>query len=236
MTTFVAGLDLGQTTDPSALEILERDAEGGKPRYDVRHVERFPLGTSYPAIVQAVKARLERVPGSPKLVVDGTGVGRAVVDMFREAMPRVVVPVTIHGGERATFNRDDGYLHVPKRDLVGVVQVLLQNKRLRLAKGLPEVEVLTNELRTFKVKIDPATAHDSYGAWREGAHDDLVLALAVAAWYAEVGTLLMPTGGVLLFGGAPGWGAGRVDPRTHIVTDLKTGDVHVYPIRRPLRG
>jgi hypothetical protein len=28
-------------------------------------------------------------------------------------------------------------------------------------------------------------AHDSYGAWREGAHDDLVLAVAVAAWYGE---------------------------------------------------
>ena len=26
------------------------------------------------------------------------------------------------------------------------------------------------------------TAHDSYGAWREGQHDDLVLALALALW------------------------------------------------------
>jgi hypothetical protein len=208
MSTFVAGLDLGQTNDPSALEILER-RDGPPARYDVRHVERFPLGTSYPAIVQAVKARLELVPESPQLVVDGTGVGRAVVDMFREAMPRAVVPVTIHGGERATYNRDDGYLHVPKRDLVGVVQVLLQNARLRLAKGLPEVGVLTAELRNFKVKLTEA-ANDVYGAWREGQHDDLVLALAVAAWYAEVGILLLPQPGVLLFGAAKGgWGLGR---------------------------
>jgi hypothetical protein len=41
------------------------------------------------------------------------------------------------------------------------------------------------EFLAFRVKIDPLTAHDSYGAWREGAHDDLVLAVAVAAWYAE---------------------------------------------------
>jgi hypothetical protein len=28
-------------------------------------------------------------------------------------------------------------------------------------------------------------AHDIYGAWREGAHDDLVLATALACWYGE---------------------------------------------------
>jgi hypothetical protein len=39
----------------------------------------------------------------------------------------------------------------------------------------------------FRVKIDPLTAHDSYGAWREGQHDDLVLAVALAVWFAEHG-------------------------------------------------
>jgi hypothetical protein len=47
------------------------------------------------------------------------------------------------------------------------------------------VPVLVQELLAFRVKIDPLTAHDSYGTWREGAHDDLVLATAVAAWWAE---------------------------------------------------
>ena len=37
------------------------------------------------------------------------------------------------------------------------------------------------------MKIDPITAHDSYGAWREGQHDDLVLAVALAVWFAEHG-------------------------------------------------
>jgi hypothetical protein len=37
--------------------------------------------------------------------------------------------------------------------------------------------VLVQELLNFRVKIDPLTAHDSYGCWREGGHDDLVLAL-----------------------------------------------------------
>ena len=37
----------------------------------------------------------------------------------------------------------------------------------------------------FKVKIDPQTAHDSYSAWREADHDDLVLAVALACWLGE---------------------------------------------------
>jgi hypothetical protein len=50
---------------------------------------------------------------------------------------------------------------------------------------IPAVPTLVQELLAFRVKIDPLTAHDSYGAWREGAHDDLVLAVAVAAWYGQ---------------------------------------------------
>jgi len=35
------------------------------------------------------------------------------------------------------------------------------------------------------VKINLATGHDSYEAWREGDHDDLVLAVAMACWTGE---------------------------------------------------
>lgn len=92
-------------------------------------------------------------------------------------------------GERhiagADAEKDErGGWRVPKRDLVGVVQVLIQNQRLRIAAGLPEAEMLLRELEGFRVRIS-ATGHDSYGAWRDGTHDDLVLAVALASWYGE---------------------------------------------------
>ena len=74
---------------------------------------------------------------------------------------------------------------MPKRDLVGAVQVLLQNERLKIARQLPEAETLRRELQNFRVKIDPKTAHDSYSHWREKEHDDLVLATALAAWFRQ---------------------------------------------------
>ena len=48
-----------------------------------------------------------------------------------------------------------------------------------------------DELHIFKGKVSALLGHDSYGAggeWREGPHDDLVPAVAMAAWLGENGT------------------------------------------------
>lgn len=207
MAQFLCGLDLGQAADYSALVIAERcetsPAEparvlqltdggarhipaqpAGPVRYDVRHIERFTLGTPYPEIVDAVG----RILGHPAmgsevtLVVDGTGVGRAVVDLFRLAAARyAMVPAMITAGD--TARNDAGWWYVPKRELVGVVQVLLQSQRVRFAQALPETALLTAELQNFQIKVT-AAANETFNA-REGKHDDLVLALALAVWYGE---------------------------------------------------
>jgi hypothetical protein len=40
-------------------------------------------------------------------------------------------------------------------------------------------------LGTFKVKININTGNESFEAWRERDHDDLVLAVALACWFGE---------------------------------------------------
>jgi hypothetical protein len=115
-------------------------------------------------------------------VVDQTGVGVPVVDLFKQARLNPVA-VLIHGGDSETGGGNSW--RVPKRHLVGTMQVLFQSERLKISKKLPLASVLQSELLNFKVKIDPRTAHDSYSAWREQDHDDLVLSVALAAWFAE---------------------------------------------------
>jgi hypothetical protein len=44
--------------------------------------------------------------------------------------------------------------------------------------------VLVKELENFKAKVTVA-ASDPYELWREGQHDDLVLAVALACWEGE---------------------------------------------------
>ncbi|MGE0821573.1 MAG: hypothetical protein AB7P18_05605 [Candidatus Binatia bacterium] len=186
MSQFFAGLDLGQATDYTALTIAEkiRDEETREASYHFRHIERMKLGTSYPQVVAHVKDVLDRKPlkGQTTLALDYTGCGRPVADMFRPA-PFPLYAISIHGGN--TVTRDGLFVSVPKRDLVAVVQVLLQSGRLKIAEQLSHTELLISELQNFRVKIDPVTSHDSYAAWREQAHDDLVLAAALACWTGE---------------------------------------------------
>lgn len=203
---FYVGLDLGQASDYTALVIVEqlttydhvREREPGpwsndsvksQSLYHVRHIERFPLGTSYPAITRSVIKRLEApvLRGNATLVVDKTGVGRAPVDLLREA-GLAPVGVTIHGGDAVSRDGANDY-RVPKRDLAGTVKVLLQNGQLKIADGMPLTHVLTEELLNFRVKRSEITGHDSYEAWREQDHDDVVLATALACWFPEHGII-----------------------------------------------
>lgn len=184
----VVGLDLGQAQDYSALAILEcRDGPGPDRRtgYAVRHLYRWPLGTKYTAIVADVCELVQRPPlQRPLLVVDGTGVGAAVVDLFRAAaLDAALFSVLITAGHQSSVAAD-GRIHAPKKELVSVLQVLLQSRRLEIAPQLEYARTLAAELGAFRVKITVA-ANESFEAHRERDHDDLVLAVALACWLAE---------------------------------------------------
>ncbi len=183
MTSFFVGLDLGQSNDYTAVSILERVGDHRENSYQVRHLERV-RNVPYPQIVDKVSSMMHNptLEDSAYLVIDQTGVGAPVVDLFQQAGLRPI-GVLIHGGDKATH--EIGTWRVPKRDLVGTLQVFFQSGRLKISKKLPLASVLQTELLNFKVKIDPVTAHDSYSAWRDNEHDDLVLATALACWWAE---------------------------------------------------
>jgi hypothetical protein len=57
---------------------------------------------------------------------------------------------------------------------------------LQIARGLPLAPVLVKELETFRVKTI-ASANEPFASWRERDHDDLVLAVTMAAWVGDRG-------------------------------------------------
>ncbi|HTU19012.1 MAG TPA: hypothetical protein VMG10_13205 [Gemmataceae bacterium] len=87
---YILGLDLGQRRDYSALAIVERrwqphPDDAGKPmsHFAIRHLQRWPLGTSYTVVAADLAALLRQPPlDRPVLVVDQTGVGQGVVDFM----------------------------------------------------------------------------------------------------------------------------------------------------------
>jgi hypothetical protein len=117
-----------------------------RPLYALRHLHRFPLGTPYPAVAKSVASLLGGgLLSDPTLVLDQTEVGRAVVDMLFDGLRGRVAcaffPVTITAGHAVTSN-DSGHLHVPKKELISTLQVLLQEHRLHVARSLPEAAIL----------------------------------------------------------------------------------------------
>jgi hypothetical protein len=195
---YFVGVDLGQRQDYTAIAVVEKwEAATGfdrakwaptvEARNSLRHLERLPLGTPYPEVVRRVRevARSAELAGRCAVVADATGVGRPVIDLLRGAeLGCELAAVTITGQGRAS--RVDGEWRVPKRELVVGLQVLLETGSLRIAAGLREGETFIKELTGMRVRVT-AGRREQFGAWREGTHDDLVLAAALACWRAKWG-------------------------------------------------
>jgi hypothetical protein len=194
MSQLIIGLDLGQVSDFSALAVLESTLRTTDSKhhhavshYACRALKRWPLGTAYSRVVAEVAAFMEEPPlAAAALVMDATGVGRPTFDMLRrEVLPARLVPVTITAGRQPCFR--DGFHHVPKSVLIATVQRLLRQRRIKVAPALRQTPALLRELRNLIVKLTPSL-HETFGA-RTGERDDLVLALALAAWYGEQAAL-----------------------------------------------
>jgi hypothetical protein len=151
----------------------------GDPIYQVGHLERLPLQTPYPGVVSHVGRMLARLPEGTELVLDYTGVGRPVYDLF---MAKGMSPygVSITSGNAVT--KDKMHYSVPKLTLISTVQALLHDGHLKIHKDLAGVQTLVAELQDFRAEVTDS------GYWRFGAragkHDDLVLALAIALWHS----------------------------------------------------
>ena len=210
--SFHVSCDLGQVQDFSAACVLKRTPSGETARFDVVHLKRWALGTSYPRVVEAVheivsnpKLRpvVEEPPegefgggwtsarvGDPTLLVDGTGVGRGVMSLFLDAkMPATITPLVITGG--LGYREDqwgDGTgtraFFVAKCELVSAVQAGLQGGSLKIVPGLAEADTLQREMENFRVKVSK-NANELYSA-RESTNDDLLLSVAMALWHATL--------------------------------------------------
>jgi hypothetical protein len=198
---WIVGVDLGQANDPTAVAVLHHRVtplntwtrnpraqlyrQDRTERFDVRHLERLPLGLAYPVQVQRVASLIERPPLSAghTLVIDETGVGRAVADIFDGASLRPN-RVTITAGLETTQHGARTW-HVPKSALISGLDARLHTGELKIAAALTDGAALRDELKDFQRKVSDA-GRATYAA-RTGAHDDLVLSVAIALWFATSG-------------------------------------------------
>ena len=219
-------MDLGQANDPTAIAVLERTVVppqtalfapvGKSPSnrlvegdvvFDLVYLKRPKLGTPYDVIAKRVADLIcELEPegalgelGQVTLSVDGTGVGRGVVDMLdsefkrrgasSKSVPRVDFRRCAITGSQTTLKRPDrsnGYWSVPKRDLVFAAVAAFQQGKIRIAKDIRDREALVHELKNYRRTTNIATGNMAFEPWRESDHDDLLFAVCLALWGWQV--------------------------------------------------
>jgi hypothetical protein len=189
----ILGLDPGQRRDPAGLAVVEG--------FDVLHLERH-LGLPYPELAERVAVLLAQLPpaslvagGQPRctvggyadcmraeaaavratpVVVDATGVGRAVVDLL-EALHLTPIAVTLTGGGKVRVSGRE--LSLPRRVLFLPLQAAMEAGRLRVAEGCPYRAELAAELLAAR---GGASGAESRG---KGHHGALMTAVALAVWW-----------------------------------------------------
>ena len=219
---YSVGVDLGQASDFTAIAVLEKTIAppetamfspvGESPSnrlvdssivYDLVYLKRPKLGTPYDVIARRVADLIcELEPqgafgelGQVTLSVDGTGVGRGVVDMLdtefkrrgatSKSVPKVDFRRVSVTGSQTTLKRPtrtDGYWAVPKKDLIFPAVAAFQQGKIRIAKGIKDRDALVNELKNYRRTTNIATGTMSFEPWRESEHDELLFALCLALW------------------------------------------------------
>src|SRR5215217_4146627 len=219
---YSVGVDLGQASDFTAIAVLEKTIAPpetamfspvgespsnrlieGRALYDLVYLKRPKLGTPYDTIARRVADLIcDLEPqgafgelGQVTLSVDGTGVGRGVVDMLRtefqrrgatsRAVPKVdfrAVSVTGSNTSLKKPTRTHGYWSAPKKDLVFPAVAAFQQGKIRIAKGIKDRDALVNELKNYRRTTNIASGNIAFEPWRESEHDDLLFAVCLALW------------------------------------------------------
>lgn len=187
---FFNGIDLGESGNHTAHAAVERvrlpvPKIRQKFRYVIRFLEEFELGIHYPEQIDRLKETLSHDAfKNARVGADYTGVGRPVIQMMKKQKVHPgLVPILITSGNAATWDKESEGWHVPKRDLVGTLQILLQADLIAWHERLPAARKLEKQLQNFKVRITKSK-NETFGA--EGRNqDDVVLAVAIAVWLGE---------------------------------------------------
>ena len=89
------------------------------------------------------------------------------------------LPVTTTGGSQVIVRGSDRF--VPKEKLIGTLEYLFQQNLLKISSQIPQSDLLREELRQFERRSQRGGASKLAAGT---GHDDMVMALALAGWWA----------------------------------------------------
>ncbi len=198
---YVISVDLGIAPARTAIAVMEMHGVRPTVELHVRAISRPPLGTKTAAIIDETRALCNRLGeqlvrqysrwadpdalrGSYRSVlVDLTGSGLPALALFDHAGVHPI-PIWITNG--IGFSHESRGYRVARPDLISALALLVEDGRVKVAAALTEAPTVLREFQTFQ-RTTPLGTPDERALWRERPDDDLVLSLAMGAWYAQHG-------------------------------------------------
>ena len=156
---YSVGLDLGMRRDHAAIAVVETAhivfhaidpvtwQRKSAVEYTVRHLERIPLETRYTEIAHRVRSvtSARDLVDNCTVVMDATGLGAPVYEMLKSVLRCQIKPVVITAGDQEVYGR--GQYHLPKKDLITGVEVMLALGELRVIKRMRHLPEFMEGLR-----------------------------------------------------------------------------------------
>jgi hypothetical protein len=192
---FLVGLSVGQGPQPSGIAVLERlppERPGSSRTYACRYLRRWlPPATAYPALVSNLNDIFsDELLNRRDLIVEaGPGIKAVVAFLRKNRLPAWIRPVEIRTSAEDTYV--EGLWRIGKASLIETARQLLQEDRFvfddqmpaEVLASTPSVQTIYQALLTYPYNKTPAV-NDAFAS-REGADDDLILAVALACWFGE---------------------------------------------------
>lgn len=186
---YLIGVDLAALQDRTAISVIEDELKPA-PRYGKGFVQEFeprrqtlvqavrlPIGLEWPAICDTIKKVKDQIPDS-ELFVDLSGLGQPVGSMLKERGVSFT-GVTITSGDTFKKVNHTSY-RCSKSYLISFLATLFQSGDLRISDGITDAKEFRQQVEDFVATTTPA-GNVSFQT-REGRHDDLLLATAIAAF------------------------------------------------------
>lgn len=211
MNEFIAFLDVARRSDCFVLMVSRNRQElvEGQPDQMTRLVAKLSIlyidrwfALPYRAMVEKAARMLNHaeLANNTDLLIDATGVGDPVVEMFHElgisALPIIVTggkdvrevyngfgSIIAPAGDRLRGLRAIREFHVPKADLAAAGEIMLQNRRVSIAKGLKYVEEFQKQLIHMNPRATPA-GNVKYESDDNKVKDDMAFCFIGTCWWA----------------------------------------------------
>jgi hypothetical protein len=183
---------IGQPHEPGGLVLVERietltgEFDGLRKRwntetvYRVRQIERPEPGTRLTDVADRVGELCSGFSGGRlTLLVNVTACGRPPVDLLIE---RRLKPIPIISTQSDVARRGKGSVHVPAKEMVSSLSILMAERRLQAPRDAANADTLAEQLREFRAKPKPKPTNEP---WRQEETGELVGALMMAVWWGE---------------------------------------------------